>query len=196
MFIGILPNAASILLYGGILTFGILLIVLAIISLLRSFTPGRQERARKSSHPLLGRGATYSLGLGATLFGAVGLLATLFFSLDTTAIFLLALIVGLVTGVAALGLLVYWPSRGRVEDTLLDFDAIGLHAQVVIPIPSNGIGEVTFAHGVRTINLAARSASGQSISEGVTVIIERVTHRVAVVILSADKDHIDTPGIS
>jgi hypothetical protein len=77
--------------------------------------------------------------------------------------------------------LVYLPSRGRAEEALLDFDATGRRAEVIIAIPANGLGEVAFPNGEERVNLGARSAGGQPIVAGATVVIERVTRRIAVV---------------
>lgn len=187
---GLFSDTALVFIYGGVLTFGVLLITGAIISLLRSFTPGSQDRPQGSPHPLFSRAATYSLGLAAAVFGAVGLLVVLLFRLDPVVGTLVALGAGLLAGLIALGLLVYLPSRGRMEESLIDFDATGRRARVVIPIPGNGIGEVTFRDGDKTINLAARSTAGQPIDKEITVIIERVTRRVAVVSPLGEGSHI------
>lgn len=187
---GTYSNTALVLVYGAVLTLGVLLIVGAIISLLSSFTPGKQDRPRGAAHPLFSRATTYSLGLGAVVFGTAGLLGVLVFHLDPVTSILTALGAGLLVGLAALGLLVYLPSRGRDEETLIDFDAAGRRARVVIPIPGNGIGEVTFRDGEKAINLAARSTSGQPIDEGTAVVIERVTHRVAVVSPQGGDSHV------
>lgn len=178
---GILPNTALIFVYGGVLTFGILLIVGAIISLLRSFTPGHRNRSRGATHPLFSRASTYSLGLGAVVFGGVGLLIALLFRPQPATGLLIALGAGLLVGLIALGLLVYLPSREQAEESLINFDAAGRQATVVIAIPDNGVGEVTFRNGEQAINLAARSAAGRPITKETVVVIERVTHRVAVV---------------
>lgn len=178
---GILSNTALVLVFSGVLIVGLALVAGAIISLLRSFTPGSQSRPAGASHPLLSRGGGYSLGLGAAVFGAVGLITLLAFDRSPTTSIFVALGVGLVVELIALALLVYLPSRGKAEEALIDFDATGRRAQVVIGIPANGLGEVTFRNGRDPINLGARSAAGIPIDKGTTVIIERITKRVAVV---------------
>lgn len=178
---GILSNTALAFIYGGILVMGLALVAGAIISLLRSFTPGSQARPKGSLHPLFSRATSYSLGLGEVVFGAVGLFCVFLFHLDPVVGILVSLGAGLLVGLIALGLLVYLPSRGKTEEALIDFDAGGRHAEVVIPIPGNGLGEVAFRNGNEQINLGARSATGQPITINTTVVIERVTKRVAVV---------------
>lgn len=178
---GLLSNTALILVYSGVLIIGLALVGGAILSLLRSFTPGSQARPKGAASPILSRASGYSLGLGAAVFGAAGLIAHLLFRLEPTTGILVALALGVIAGLIALALLVYLPSRGRAEEALLDFDATGRRAEVVIAIPANGLGEVTFRDGKDEINLGARSAAGQPIPKGTSVVIERVTKRIAVV---------------
>lgn len=158
---------------------GLAVIGLAVASLLRSFTPGSQARPREGTERKLSRATLYSLGLGAAVLGGVGLLALLVFRLSPGASLAWALGVGLFVGLVAELLLVYLPSRRQVEEKVIAIDADGREAQVVIPIPANGLGEVAYHDGDETINLGARSADGRAIPAGATVIIERVTNRVA-----------------
>lgn len=178
---GILSDTGLVFVYGGMLTLGLALIAGAIISLLRSFTPGSQNRPQNSSHPLFNRATTYSFGLGAAVFGAAGLLAVILFRLDPVVGILISLGLGLLAGLIALGILVYLPSIGRAEEKLIDYDVAGRRAKVIITIPGNGLGEVVFLDGKKQINLGARSTTGLPIEKGATVVIERVTKRVAVV---------------
>lgn len=185
-----LSNTALIIVYSGVLVIGLALIGAAIFSLLRSFTPGSQARPNRAETPLFSRAAVYSLGLGAAVFGAVGLIALLVFHVEATTGVIIALGVGLVVSLIALALLIILPSRGRADEALLDFDASGRRAEVVIPIPINGLGEVTFRDGKERINLGARSAAGRPIPKGTTVVIERVTNRVAVVSPLGDESRV------
>lgn len=174
-------NSVLIVVYIGVLVIGLILIGGAIISLLRSFTPGRQTQPKRPPSPLFSRAGGYSVGLGAAVFGAAGLLALLLFRVDPGNSVLWALGVGLVAGFVAMALLVYLPTRGQAMEALIDFDATGRRATVVIAIPANGLGEVAFRDGREQVNLGARSADGRAIAEGAIVIIQRVTNRIAVV---------------
>ena len=178
---GISANVALVIVFVGVLLVGLALVAGAIISLLRSFTPGRQSRPAAASPPLVSRAAGYSLGLGAVVLGVVGLIALLLFDATPETSILVGLGVGLAVALIALILLVYWPSRGQAQEALIDFDATGRRAQVVIDIPPNGLGEITFHNGQERVNLGARSAAGLPIAQGMPVVIERVTRRVAVV---------------
>ena len=177
----VLSGTALVLVYSGVGLIGLALIAGAIVSLLRSFTPGRQTRPQGATHPLFSRAVTYSLGLGAAVFGVAGLVAHLLFHVERATGILIALGLGLLVGFIALAILVYLPARGRVEEELIDFDAAGRRAEVVIAIPVNGLGEVVLGEGAERVNLGARSATGRPIPSGTTVVVERVTKRVAVV---------------
>jgi hypothetical protein len=177
----VLSGTALVIVYSGVALVGLALIGGAIVSLLRSFTPGRQTRPQGATRPIVSRAVTYSLGLGATVFGIAGLVAHLLLRLQPVTGILIALGLGLLVGFIALVVLVYLPARGQVEEELLDFDAAGRRAEVVIPIPVNGIGEVVLREGPERVNLGARSATGMPIPSGTVVVIERVTKRVAVV---------------
>lgn len=183
---GFVSNTALIFIYAGLLVVGLAFVVGAIVSLLRSFTPGSQSRPAGATSPIISRAWGYSLGLGAAVFGAAGLLLLLVFDLQPATSVIVALGAGLIVGLIALALLVYLPSRGKAQEALIDFDATGRRADVVIAIPANGLGEVSFRNGKERVNLGARSANGQPIQQGTTVVIERVTNRVAVVALLSE----------
>jgi hypothetical protein len=175
-----LSNSVLLAVYGAALAVGLGLIGLAIVSLLRSFTPGSQASTSGSGRRL-NRGLTYSLGLGAAVLGAVGLLALLVFRLSPAVSFVWASGAGLVAGALAEIILVYLPSRRQREEASLAIDADGREARVVIAIPASGLGEVAYQDGAETIHLGARSATGQPIDRDSRVRIERVASRVAIV---------------
>ncbi len=176
----ILSRSFLTIAYSGALAAGLLLIGLAVVSLLRSFTPGSQATSGVSGRRL-NRALAYSFGLGAAVLGAVGLLALLVFRLSPGAGLVWALGAGLVAGALAEILFVYLPNRRRGEEAGIAIDADGREAQVVITIPASGLGEVAYQDGAEMIHLGARSATGQPIGRGRRVRIERVARRVAIV---------------
>lgn len=182
----LLSNSALLVVYGLVLVVGLALIGAAVVSLLRSFTPGRQAATGQASTHRLNRAATYALGLGATVLGAVGLLALLAFRVDPAASVLWSLGAGLVATLAAQLALVWLSGRDGAAETALAVDADGRVARVVIPIPANGLGEVAYRDGGEMVNLGARSVTGQAIPQDASVLIERVTNRVAVVRLAGE----------
>jgi membrane protein implicated in regulation of membrane protease activity len=178
--LGFLSRSVLLAVYGGALAIGLLLIVLAVVSLLRSFTPGSQA-ASGTPGPRFGRATSYSLGLGLAVAGGVGLLALLVFDVAPLTSLWWALGTGLVAGAVAAFIFIYIPSRRLAEDVELAIDADGREARVVIDIPAGGVGEVAYQDGAETINLGARSATGRAIARHSRVRIVRVAGRVAVV---------------
>ena len=175
-----LSHSVLLVVYGGALAVGLAFIALAVVSLLRSFTPGSQATSDGRGRRL-NRALTYSLGLGAAVLGGVGLLALLLLRLSPGASLAWALGAGLVVGALAEIILVYLPNRRRLEEAGIAIDADGREARVVIPIPASGLGEVAYQDGAETIHLGARSTTGQPIGRDSRVTIERVTRRVAIV---------------
>ena len=111
---GLSSNTALIIIYVSLLVVGLAFVLGAIVSLFRSFSPGRQSRPAGSSSPLLSRAWSYSLGLSAAVFGAAGLFLLLVLRLQQATSVLIALGLGLIVGLLALAVLVYLPSRGNV----------------------------------------------------------------------------------
>ncbi|MCW5865445.1 MAG: hypothetical protein KIT52_20325 [Anaerolineae bacterium] len=176
----ILSRSVLLILYSGVLAVGLALIGAAVVSLLRSFTPGSQPSAEGRSRRL-NRGAAYALGLGAAVAGGVGLLALLLLRAGPGTSLLAALGAGLLAGLVAAFIFVVAPNRRRREEAGLAIAADGREARVVILIPASGLGEVAYQDGAEAIHLGARSATGQLIDAGRRVRIERVAHRVAIV---------------
>ena len=182
---GFLSSSALAFVYVGVLLLGLALIAAAVISLLRSFTPGSQSQPAGGAHRGIGRATTYALGLGTAVFGAVGLLALLVFRVQPEASVLWSLGLGLAAAFAAEVILVYRPSHDQVAAQEIAIDADGRAARVVIAIPANGLGEVAYGDGEAAVHLGARSSTGQAIPRDAVVVIERVKNRVAVVRLVA-----------
>ena len=176
----ILSHSVLLILYSGALAIGLALIGVAVVSLLRSFTPGSQPSAEGQSRRL-NRGAAYALGLGAAVAGGSGLLALLLLRAGPGTSLLAALGAGLLAGLVAAFIFVIAPNRRRHEEAGLAIAADGREARVVIPVPASGLGEVAYQDGAAAIHLGARSATGQLIDAGRRVRIERVAHRVAIV---------------
>jgi hypothetical protein len=178
-------STALSLVYCGVALIGLILIGGAILSLLRSFTPGQQSRPRSTSSPpapgKAHRATSYSLGLGAAVFGLTGLLANLVLHLQPATGVIVSLAMGLIVGFIALTLLVDRRAPGIEDSAILGFDPAGLRAEVVIAIPPGGLGEIALQHGASRVNLGARSATGRSIATGTPVVIERISNHVAIV---------------
>lgn len=176
---GFLSRSVLLAIYGGALAVGLALIAAAVISLLRSFTPGSQPAAEGQSRRL-NRGAIYAVGLGVAVLGGAGL-GALLLRLSPELSTVTALGAGLLVGLVAALLLIYVPNRRRREETGLAIEADGREARVVIAIPASGLGEVAYDDGAETVHLGARSATGRTIAADSQVRIERLAGRVAVV---------------
>jgi len=178
---GTWSGAALVIVFGLVLSIGLALMGAALLSLLRGFSAGNRARPPGNTGRLLARATVYSLGLGAVVFGGVGLIARLLLRAEPAASVLWSLGLGLLVAFAAQAVLVYLPNRGRVEEAVVAIDAEGREARVVIPVPADGLGEVAYRDGTGVVNLGARTAAGQPIPQGEIVRIERVVNRVAIV---------------
>lgn len=103
------------------------------------------------------------LGMGMTQIGSIGV----------------SMFVGLLFGAAAQALFVYVLSPTKSSHFSLADDAEGRRADVIVSIPANGKGTITFDNASGRLTLAAQSKSGQPINTGKSVIIEKIVGRVA-----------------
>jgi membrane protein implicated in regulation of membrane protease activity len=110
-----------------------------------------------------------------TSFGALGLIATQLFDVPDPASLLVA------TGGAAViagGMFLFYSRvlvAGQGSSSVRMSDIRGSKAEVIIPIPKNGLGRVAFvARGSRT-TWSARSVDGKPIANGAIVKIQAVT---------------------
>jgi membrane protein implicated in regulation of membrane protease activity len=88
---------------------------------------------------------------------------------------------GILIGIAAQAFFLYVLSPSKSSHYSLEEDAIGRDAEVVITIPSEGMGQITFNNVSGRVTLGARSAAGQTIRSGEVVVIEKIVGRVALV---------------
>ena len=110
-----------------------------------------------------------------TSFGALGLIATQLFSVRDSVSLIFA---AAGAAVIASGMFLFYSRvlvAGQGSSTLQMSDIRGSKAEVIIPIPKNGLGQVAFvAKGSRT-TWGARSVDGKPIASGVIVTIQAVT---------------------
>jgi hypothetical protein len=110
-----------------------------------------------------------------TSFGALGLIATQLFSVRDSVSLIFA---AAGAAVIASGMFLFYSRvlvAGQGSSTLQMSDIRGSKAEVIIPIPKNGLGQVAFvAKGSRT-TWGARSVDGKPIAGGVIVTIQAVT---------------------
>jgi hypothetical protein len=176
--------------YLGVLLLGLLLMGSSLVALARSFTAGSQAHAQSDVGFSLLKAAGFSLGVGALVFGMVGLLTELSLGMSPTSSVMWSLAAGLIIGFATQIILVWRSVRREEEELEITYDVAGQAAEVIIAVPADGLGEIVFRNDEGLIHLGARSASGRPIAPGMTVIIERVTRNVAIV-RQADETDVD-----
>jgi hypothetical protein len=110
-----------------------------------------------------------------TSFGALGLIATQLFSVRDSVSLIFATAGA---AVIASGMFLFYSRvlvAGQGSSTVQMSDIRGSKAEVIIPIPKNGLGQVAFvAKGSRT-TWGARSVDGKPIASGTIVTIQEVT---------------------
>ncbi len=135
----------------------------------------------------------FSLAMFGATFGTVGLITRLWLDMDPIPSVLWATGIGLVIGVLAQLFFLYVLSPSKSSHFSLQDDAIGRQAEVVLTIPGQGIGEISFDNISGRVKLGARSTTGRPITAGHLVVIERVVGRVAMVRPVEQKGHITEP---
>ena len=123
----------------------------------------------------------FGLAMFGASFGLVGLITSLWFEMSTGASLFWAIVIGLTIGVLAQLLFLYVFSPSRSSHYSLTADAVGRDAQVIITVPTDGLGKIAFDNVSGRVTLGARSATGKQIVSGEAVRIEQVTGRVAIV---------------
>jgi membrane protein implicated in regulation of membrane protease activity len=123
----------------------------------------------------------FGLAMFGATFGLVGLITSLWFDMSAGASLFWAIVIGLMIGVLAQLLFLYVFSPSRSSHYSLTADAVGRDAQVIITVPTDGLGKIAFDNVSGRVTLGARSATGKQIVSGEAVRIEQVTGRVAIV---------------
>lgn len=115
-----------------------------------------------------------TIGAFLAVFGAVGLITSIGFSMDPRVSLLIA---GVLAAVISL-LVAALYSRLLIElhgsTNIAEAEMVGLEGVVTTPIPTDGLGEVRFDVHNERMSRPARSADGAAISRGAMVIIEQV----------------------
>jgi membrane protein implicated in regulation of membrane protease activity len=116
-----------------------------------------------------------------TSFGGLGLIGTqLLRMIDTFSLFFAAAGAALIAG----GMFLFYSRvlvAGQGSSTVQLSDLSGKTAEIIIPIPQDGLGRVAFvARGTRA-TWAARSIDGEAVPRGTIVTIEAVTGNTVIV---------------
>jgi hypothetical protein len=114
-------------------------------------------------------------------FGAFGLIAVTLFDAGSIASLIVALLGGIVIGIAAQFFFLYILSptiSSEVQQTKL----IGMVAEITTPIPANGVGQIAFVAKGSRVTCSARATEGAlSMTRGTAVRIERIVGGMAYV---------------
>jgi hypothetical protein len=169
----------------GVLLVGLLMIGLALVSLLRKFVPGSSPATEASGQRRDLVAVGLSLGWGLAAFGLVGLLLVLA-GVEATMSIVIGLGAGLLLAFAILTGLIYLRRPVTSLDPLDSEGIVGQVARVIIAVPSTGLGEIQVATPGGPVNLAARSVGAEPLPEGLPVVVERYSNRVAIVRMLGD----------
>lgn len=128
----------------------------------------------------------FALATFASTFGIVGLFTRIWFDMAAPPSIMWALAFGLIVGGLGQAFFIFILSPSKSSHFSLNDDAVGREAEVVLTIPSDGLGEIAYDNKSGRVKLGARSASGKQIGRGQFVKIERINGRIALV-------HTDAP---
>ncbi|MFB0533849.1 MAG: hypothetical protein ACETWR_02590 [Anaerolineae bacterium] len=116
-----------------------------------------------------------------TAFGSFGLLAVYLFNVSDRFSLLWAGGGGLVVAIIAHFAFGYFLIAPQGSSEVTARDILGLTAEVITPIPADGVGQVAFVAQGRRVTFSARSAGGVPVPKNTLVSIESFTGSVAVV---------------
>jgi len=116
-----------------------------------------------------------------TAFGSFGLIAVYLFNVSDRVSLLWAGGGGLLVAIIAHFAFGYFLIAPQGSSEVTARDIVGLTAEVITPIPTDGVGEVAFVAQGRRVTFSARSVGGAPVSKGTFVSIESFTGSVAVV---------------
>ena len=121
-----------------------------------------------------------SIASFVTAFGAFGIIASQLFGASNGASLLFALGGGLFVGVIAQLLFIYVFSP-QTSSLRSRSDIVGLTAEVIIPIPENGVGQIAVVSRGSRVTYGARTKSGQNFEQGDLVRVVELAGSIAFV---------------
>ncbi|MCB9420884.1 MAG: hypothetical protein H6667_13840 [Ardenticatenaceae bacterium] len=123
----------------------------------------------------------FAMAMFGATFGLTGLITRIWFDMEAVPSILWSVGVGIVAGGLAQVLFIYVLSPSRSSHFSLADDAVGREVEVIVTIPSNGLGQIAYDNISGRVTLGARSVDGKELKRGTAVTIEKVTGRVAFV---------------
>lgn len=123
---------------------------------------------------------------GITVFGGAGIMLSKYTSLEILPIAILAFIVAIL-----LSMLIYFtyvkPMKNSENSSNFSVqDLIGKTGEVIVPIPSQGFGEIIIKIGAGNTNQIAGSLKGEEFSAGTRVIVAEVREDTLYVLRSEE----------
>lgn len=116
-----------------------------------------------------------------TAFGAIGLVATELFGASDRGSLVWAAVGGFGFSVLIYFAFTYLFIKPQGSSEVHIADLAGKTAQVITPIPVNGLGEVALVSQGGRVTYSARSLQGEAIEQGATVRVSRVAGGIAYV---------------
>jgi membrane protein implicated in regulation of membrane protease activity len=123
----------------------------------------------------------FAMAMFGATFGLTGLITRIWLEMEAIPSILWAVGIGIIVGGLAQVLFIYVLSPSRSSHFSLSDDALGREVEVIVTIPTNGLGQIAYYNISGRVTLGARSADGKQIKRGESVTIEKVTGRVAFV---------------
>lgn len=123
----------------------------------------------------------FALAVFGATFGLVGLITSIWAEMAAVPSILIATGAGLLVGGLAHVLFIFVLSPSKSSHFSLEEDAVGREVEVTITIPATGRGQVAYNNVSGRVTLGARSATGEEIPTGNTVVIVKLAGRNAVV---------------
>jgi hypothetical protein len=127
----------------------------------------------------------FALAMFGSIFGMVGLITRIWLEMEAIPSIIWSAGSGILIGIAAQAFFIYILSPSKSSHYSLADDALEREAEVIISIPSDGLGQVAFNNVSGRVTMGARSSTGQEIRHGSLVTIEKVVGSVAIVRLQS-----------
>lgn len=121
------------------------------------------------------------LASGITTFGAVGIISKAGFGMGDLASVFVSLGFAGIIGAAIFFGIVKFLHGSQSNSTYSQSDLLGVEAEVITPVPANGMGEIACSVGGVRCNFPAKSAHNTDIERGAVVKIKDMNGSVAVV---------------
>jgi membrane protein implicated in regulation of membrane protease activity len=115
-------------------------------------------------------------------FGAVGIIGKAGFGMSDLSSMLVSLIFSGAIGAAIFFGIVKFMYGSQSNSAYSQEDLVGMEAEVLTPLPRNGLGEIVFVSNGMRHNYTAKSAYNEEIKRGETVRIKDISGNVALVV--------------